>query len=215
MSATQVKSFASLDSLLSPGRLRVILLSQRVLYWPIRLITHLLPHRTRVNLQPGDISPDHCYIVAANHQSMFDPFIICVALPPGILAGLAPLRFFAHNALFDKFLRHFLFAFGAFPASANASYIYGLTAAQLFLKHHQSIMIFPEGKRTPHKIRPRSGIEVLAKTPQVKIIPVHIEWCRGRWLWPSYAITVGKPLEAAEKLTALQILNRIYRLPIE
>jgi 1-acyl-sn-glycerol-3-phosphate acyltransferase len=193
----------------------MILFSQRVFYWPIRLVTHLLPHQIRVDLQPEDIRPHHRYVIAANHQSMFDPFVVCATLPPDILAQLTPLRFFAHNALFDKFLRHFLFAFGAFPASANNSYIYGLAAAQLFLEHNQSVMIFPEGKRTPHKIRPRSGIEVLAKTPQVEIIPVHIEWRRDRWLWPCYSITVGRSLEATEKLSALQIINRIYRLPTE
>ena len=214
MPALQPKLSSSLNSLSSASFPQAISRNQRLFYQPIRLLTLIIPHHVTVELRADDMAADSRYVIAANHQSMFDPFIICVALPPGIITQLAPFRFFAHNALFDKFLRHFLFAFGAFPASANNFYIYGLAAAQLFLEHKQTVMIFPEGKRTPHKIRPRSGIEVLAKLPQVKIIPVHVEWRRGRWVWPSYSVTVGQPLEKAEKLSSLQILNRIYRLPI-
>ena len=152
-------------------------------------------------------------MIAANHQSMFDPFVICSALPLRFFPHLAPFRYFAHNALFDKILRPFLFSFGAFPASRNNYYIYGLEAAKTFLSQHQTVMIFPEGRRVPVSTRPRSGVEVLAKNPNVEIIPVHLQWQKNKWGLRSYQLTVGHPLKE-KGLSARQIMNRVYKLPL-
>jgi 1-acyl-sn-glycerol-3-phosphate acyltransferase len=202
------------DSLLSAKLMKRIRLNQRLSYWFFRPVMLVSSSRTRQLLSPEELKPGIRYVIAANHQSMIDPFIICYAMSPGMFSKLVPFRYFAHNALFDKILTSTLISLGAFPASRNKHYAYGLKGAEAFLKHNQTTMIFPEGKRTPSRIRPRSGVEVLAKQPNVEIIPVHIQWRKNRLGWRSYQLTIGRPLKE-KNLSARQILNRIYKLPLK
>jgi len=200
------------DKLLSSKLLKFIVFNQTASYWFFRPMMAAFAYRTQLLLKPTQLDPSKHYIIAANHQSMIDPFVVCYALSPQLFARLVPFRYFAHNALFDKVLRSILLCLGAFPASRNSRYSYGLEAARLFLQHHQSIVIFPEGRRVVGLTRPRSGIEVLAKDPNVEIIPVHIQWYKNKWHYRSYRIVIGSPL-TEKNLSARQILNRIYKLP--
>ncbi len=211
---TQLDYPAPHHQLLSPALVRLIRFNQSFLYWIINAIMLLLPHRARVLVSMDELSLDYRYVITANHQSMADPFIICCSLPRELYMRLVPFRYFAHNGLFDRILQPILFSLGAFPAGRNKQYAYGLTAAQLFMKHGQTVVIFPEGRRVVKPVRPRSGIEVMARQPDVRVIPARIQWHKNRWGWRSYQVTFGQPLKERD-LSAQQILNRIYKLPLE
>lgn len=173
-----------------------------------------MPHTILIQLEPGDLRPGSCYVIASNHQSMFDPFIICSALPLPLWLRLRSFRFFAHNGLFESLLtRYTMLALGSFPASSHSRYAYGIEAAVTFLSHGQTVVIFPQGRRMDERGRARSGVKVLADLPNVAVIPARVEWQRhGRWR-RSFRLTIGKPIKE-RGLSAEQILNRIYELPV-
>lgn len=198
---------------ISPGR--VMRSAQRLTYWIVRSGLRLVPHNVTVEFEPGDLKPGFRYVLAANHQSMADPFIICSMLPYPIWSRLRTFRFFAHNGLFEPpFLRHALLLLGSFPASNHRRYASGIYAAVNFLSHGQTVVIFPQGRRMAEKGKARSGVKVLAGLPNVAVIPARIEWQRqGRWR-RSFRLVVGRPMYEA-RLSAQQILNRIYQLPAE
>ncbi len=183
------------------------------LYWLAKMGKGFIRHRSRVYLTVADLKGMGPYIIASNHQSMLDAFIISSTLPPAIFFRLGPFRYFAHNGLFDLILTPFLLVMGCFPASRNRRYAYGLEAAQSFLSQGQTLMIFPEGRRTPVSIRPRTGIKVLSEKTAAVIIPARIQWHFHRWGLRSYQLTIGRPL-TAQNLSARQIMNRIYKLPL-
>jgi 1-acyl-sn-glycerol-3-phosphate acyltransferase len=163
-----------------------------------------------VRLKPGDLKPGYRYVIAANHQSRVDPFLICGALPSSAWRRLQPLRFFAYNGLMRYWpLRWALLGLGCFPTKPLGRLPYGLAAAQGFLAAGQSIFIFPEGKRSlPGEERVHHGVEVLATDPNVRVIPVHLQWQKG---WRrSYQLTVGRPLPPSP--TAEEVYDAIYRL---
>ena len=171
-----------------------------------------IPHRVIIQIQPGDLKPGFRYVIAANHQSMFDPFVICACLPYRVWSRLRPFRFMAYNGLFEtQPMRSFLLMMGSFPASAHTQYASGLDASMSFLAQGQTVVIFPQGRRILDKGRARSGVKVLADLPKVAIIPARIEWQRhGRWQ-RSFRLVVGRPV-LEQNSSAQQILDRIYRL---
>ncbi len=201
------------NSLLSSSLLRCIRLCQLITYGMARLLLRLIPNRITIKIKPGDLKPGFCYVIAANHQSMLDPFVICSCLPYPVWSLLRSFRFMAYNALFKKQpLRSILLSLGSFPASAHTQYASGLNAAMSFLAQGQTVVIFPQGERRPLKGRARTGVRVLADLPKVVVIPARIEWQRqGRWR-RSFTLVVGRPA-LEQNSTAQQILDRIYRLP--
>jgi 1-acyl-sn-glycerol-3-phosphate acyltransferase len=76
-------------------------------------------------------------------------------------------------------------------------------------------MIFPEGRRTVRgEGKVYRGVEELAHShPHAMVVPVHIEW-RVRWKYiRSFRIAIGAPFDASQ-LTAQDIMDRIYALPV-
>jgi 1-acyl-sn-glycerol-3-phosphate acyltransferase len=202
------------NQLLSVRFVRLVNIAQTCAYWLSRGLLQGFPHKTTLLLQPEDLQPGGTYVIAANHQSMADPFAISAALPVSFFSRLGPFRYFTHNGLFDKVLRPILLILGCFPASPNGRYIHGLEAAKLFLSRGQTVVIFPEGRRVVSATRPRSGVEVLAHDPAVVIIPARIQWYKHKGGGRSYRLMIGRPLRHSHKLSAQQILNRIYKLPL-
>ncbi len=77
----------------------------------------------------------------------------------------------------------------------------------------QSIGIFPEGGLSKNREKPaRRGVMVLAQQPNVRIIPVHIEW-RGEGRFKTFDMGIGKPFDGS-KMSAQEILDRIYEQPV-
>lgn len=185
----------------------------QMMYWiTLQPLALILVRKRRITLSPSDFDPGRHYVIAANHQSQADHFLVGACLPFGAAYKVSPLRYLAHNGLFKNLFIHLLVLLGgAFPTRPHSRYSHGLDTAFYFLENNQSVMIFPEGRRSPYKsAQPRSGVAELAKFPNTDIIPVQILW-RRRGLWRDCHMAIGKPVHASGK-TAQEIMEIIHGL---
>jgi glycerol-3-phosphate dehydrogenase (NAD(P)+) len=109
-------------------------------------------------------------LVASNHRSFADPFIIGTCLP-------RPLRFVAKSELFEKrWQARLLLALGAFPIRRGESDEQALETARLILRQGGAVGIFPEGTRVrPGPLaKPKRGVGRLALETGAPIVPVAI-----------------------------------------
>lgn len=157
------------------------------------------------------------YVVAANHQHYIDPWVITGLIPSSVWRRVGLPRTFVHNRFFEYPVVGFVFrSIGCFPAHQHPTDPYGLPYAFNLLERRHSILIFPEGRMDRNRTREwpaKSGVSVLARQPDVRIIPVHLEWNRtsGR----RYVdIGVGPPFDAS-RMTAQEILDFIFALPVQ
>lgn len=114
-------------------------------------------------------------ILAPNHVSLMDPWIMCAAVPN-------PMRSMAAEYLYrTPGLAQYLYGMGAFPLKQGASDHQAMGKARDFLKRGATVMIFPEGGCSPDgKPRPwQPGLAVLALRSGAPVIPVVIEGSRG------------------------------------
>jgi 1-acyl-sn-glycerol-3-phosphate acyltransferase len=139
------------------------------LSWPLLRIVFRLRVRGAENLPAGG------FVLAANHNSDFDPW------PLGI--GLFPrryLRFMGKSELFWTPFKQFLTAVGAFPVRRGERDTAAIeTAAQLCREGHVVVM-FPEGTRRKKGIRKKyqpkahSGAARIALEADVPLVPAGI-----------------------------------------
>lgn len=190
---------------------RRIKLCQELAIRPSRWLVKRRCRQLNVRLTVDDLAPGRSYVIAANHQSRLDPFMITAALPLPLWNRLIPFRFFAHNGLFWPPLRQILLGLGCFPARSHSRYPSGLEFAAGAMKLGETVFIFPEGTRSRPGQRPaRRGVAALAEMPGVMIIPAHVNWYRGGWR-RRFDLTIGSPFSAAG-LSAEAIMERIYSL---
>ncbi len=122
--------------------------------------------------------PTAPFIMAANHQSYYDPPLVGLGHDHRI-------KFMAWDelfcgGLFERFIRDW----GAFPLDPSGGDSSGYRDALDFLKRGQSVGIFPEGERSyDGKLLPfREGVARLAMKANVPIVPVCL-WGANR-AWP-------------------------------
>lgn len=114
-------------------------------------------------------------ILAPNHVSLVDPWVMCAAVPN-------PMRSMAAEYLYKTpVLAQYLYGMGAFPLKQGASDLQAMGKARDFLKRGATVMIFPEGGCSPDgEPRPwQPGVAVLALRTGAPVIPVVIEGSRG------------------------------------
>lgn len=107
-------------------------------------------------------------IVAVNHRSFLDPFVIaCMAR--------RPMYYVAKEEIFHvRIVAWLLSALGAFPVKRGASDAEMITTAKAILARGDIVLIFPEGTRTrPGALgRPRRGVGRLALETGVPVVPI-------------------------------------------
>ena len=138
-------------------------------------------------------------ILAANHESYLDPPLVGMAFS-------GPLRFVAWDQLFNSRVFGFLIrALGAVPVShENKSSAAGLLRQVMgFLEDRYSVLIFPEGERSPDgRLMPlEGGVALMALKTNVPVVPVWIDGTfeayplQNRFPHPhKVAITFGEPI---------------------
>ncbi|MDR1885488.1 MAG: 1-acyl-sn-glycerol-3-phosphate acyltransferase [Synergistaceae bacterium] len=142
-----------------------------VLYHRIRIVGMGDLEKFLASLPPG--SP---VILAANHESYLDPPAIGMAFP-------RRLRFIAWEGLFRvPVFAALIRALGAVPVSQeNKNSAAGLLREVIgFIKEGFSVLIFPEGERTPDgTLQPlEGGVALISSRTGAPIVPI---WIEGTW----------------------------------
>ncbi|MFQ5628328.1 MAG: lysophospholipid acyltransferase family protein [bacterium] len=133
-------------------------------------------------------------IIASNHVSGFDPFLVGSLLP-------RVSYYLAKKELFENiFLRLLLQFLRAIPVDRSGQSVGGVREIKKVLEKEQLILLFPEGTRSlDGKIgEPKKGIGLLACTTNATIVPVFIDGMFKRkpsvLKRPKVVVTFGEPL---------------------
>ena len=130
-----------------------------LVYWPTRLVLRtLILFYFRVRRLGVEHVPPGGVILAANHRSFLDPFLI------GCCIG-RPIYFVAKQELFrNPIVGWFLNCLGAFPVRRGGADEDSVDTALALLERGRPVVIFPEGTRvTAGSLgRPKRGVGRLA-----------------------------------------------------
>src|SRR5215204_413301 len=156
----------------------------RPLYFLARLILipfFLLYFRlNRIGREHGKVKGP--LIVAANHRSFLDPFVIGASLP-----WRRPLHYVAKVELFEKRWQGWILnRLGAYPVRRGQSDEQTLITSREVLERSGAVCIFPEGTRhrTGSLARPKRGFGRLALETGAAVLPVAVhgsEQVRRGW----------------------------------
>src|SRR3954464_4915063 len=153
-----------------------------LVYWAVRAVVQPAGHlRFRLSRTGHRNIPDGPVILAANHRSFLDPFVIGVCLR-------RPVYFVAKKELFDNRLQGwFLNCLGAFPVRRGESDEDSVQTALELLERGQAVVIFPEGTRIRSGSlgKPKRGVGRMALESGAPVVPVALtgtERARSRGL---------------------------------
>lgn len=157
-------------------------------------------------------------IVAANHRSFLDPFVIGSCLPWG-----KPMNYVAKVELFEKRWQGFLLVrVGAFPIRRGEADEEAMKTAEMVLARGGTICIFPEGTRIRKGSlgTPKRGVGRLALRSGAPVLPVAVSGTenvrRGFRIRPRKVdIRVGRPMsfpqsEQPSPALAASVTSRIW-----
>ena len=152
-----------------------------LVYWPARVvIKNAVLLYFRVRRLGREHIPEGGVILAANHRSFLDPFVIGACLR-------RPVYFVAKQELFSHWLiAWFLNCMGAFPLKRGASDRESMATALALLERGEAVVIFPEGTRINNGSlgRPKRGVGRLALQSGKPIVPIAVtgsERARDGW----------------------------------
>jgi len=190
-----------------------------IVYWLMRAILqpafHLYFRLSRIGRE--HIPATGPVILASNHRSFLDPFVI------GTCAR-RPIYYVAKRELFEyhPVLSWLLSALGAFPVDRGAGDAEMFATARAILERGDAVLMFPEGTRTrPGALgRPKRGVGRLALETGAPVVPVAVygsEAVRKGWIFRPHKvrIRIGRALtfprvESASPQLAAAVTDRIW-----
>ena len=140
-----------------------------------------------------NVDKNNSFVIAANHLSAIDPFLIAGALK-------RPVAFMAKEQLFEKPLsRLFMNLFGAFAVNRDKLEVSTIKTALSIKKTKWDLGLFPQGTRelSGTITRIQKGFAALAKTMKSNILPVAVINTDKKSLFPfreKIIIKVGKEI---------------------
>ncbi|TML07364.1 MAG: 1-acylglycerol-3-phosphate O-acyltransferase, partial [Actinobacteria bacterium] len=168
-----------------------------IVYWLVRAVlqpfAHLYWRLSRIGRE--HIPQEGPVILAANHRSFLDPFVI------GMMAR-RPLYYMAKKELFrGRFVSWILSSLGAFPIDRGRGDQDSMRTAREILERGDCVLVFPEGTRVrPGPLgRPKRGVGRLALETGAPVIPVAVfgtEKVRRGWRIRPHKVRIraGRPL---------------------
>ncbi|HEX8073474.1 MAG TPA: 1-acyl-sn-glycerol-3-phosphate acyltransferase [Thermoleophilaceae bacterium] len=190
----------------------------RPVYWIARAMLQpaiLLWFRVERNGR-GHIPRTGPVILAANHRSFLDPFLVGLCLR-------RPVYFVAKEELFRRRWQGWLLnALGAFPIRRGGSDEQAVETSKAILARGDAVVIFPEGTRIREGAlgSPKRGVGRLALETGAPVVPIAIagsERARRGWLIRPVKVRVrcGRPLTfprvgAASPSLAAAVTARIW-----
>src|SRR4051812_36447902 len=170
---------------------------QPVVYWIVRAILQpLLQGYFRMSrIGREHVPKEGPVILAANHRSFLDPFIVGICVR-------RPVYFVAKRELFDRRWQGWLLnALGAFPIRRGESDAESMETALEILERGDVVVIFPEGTRirTGSLGKAKRGVGRMALQSGAPVVPVAVhgtENARRGWRIRPVKVKVrmGRPL---------------------
>ncbi|MEA2251275.1 MAG: glycerol-3-phosphate dehydrogenase, partial [Solirubrobacteraceae bacterium] len=176
------------EALLQRARTRGV---NPLLYWIVRAILQPFFH---VYWRLSRIGREHIpasgpVILASNHRSFLDPFVIAVM-------ARRPIYFMAKKELFvNRPVSWLLSSLGAFPIDRGASDRGAMDTARAILDRGDGVLLFPEGTRIrPGALgRPKRGIGRLALETGAPVVPIAVigtEAVRRGWRFRPHKVRI-------------------------
>jgi 1-acyl-sn-glycerol-3-phosphate acyltransferase len=189
-----------------------------IVYWLTRAVlqptAHLYWRLSRIGRE--HIPQTGGVIIASNHRSFMDPFLI------GLMTR-RPVYYMAKSEIFEiPVLRWFVSALGAFPVRRGAADVEAVETSRAILARGGVLVIFPEGTRTrPGALgKPKRGVGRLVLEAGVPVVPIALigtEAIRKGWrIRPKKVrIRAGGPLrfpkmEQSTGPLAARVTDRIW-----
>lgn len=127
--------------------------------------------------QPIPISEQHPTLLACNHLSGLDPFLI-------VAACRHPIRFMIAKEEYERFGLQWLFrAAGCIPVERSGRVEIAFNTTLSALHNGEAVLLFPEGginRTSKSLLKLKQGIIKLAKLAEVPITPLRLEGMRGQ-----------------------------------
>jgi len=146
------------------------------------------------------------FVLASNHVSHVDPFVLLISLPPTVFDRIFTLGW---EPYFRGWLGRVMVRIGhIIPIGPDTSLVTVLQTAATGLRQGKSLLIFPEGERSidGRLLEFRKGIGILACELTVPVVPA---WIEGTYQvlpvgarWPrrhSIALKIGRPFTITEE----------------
>lgn len=173
-------------------------------------------YQVRVHL-PGKLSHTKRYLIAGNHQSLIDPFVIFALMPRRQRLRLLPLKFMTIPKVYHRwYVKPFAYLLGCFPAHIRERkhHTYGVEGTIKLLGYGYNICMFPEGHRVlQSESQPRDGIvQILNVVPDVTLLLAHLEWYYTARGGRHVKLVLAPAPDDLDKTDPKAIMDAIYRL---
>jgi glycerol-3-phosphate dehydrogenase (NAD(P)+) len=189
-----------------------------IVYWLVRAVLQpfFLIYFRMSRIGREHIPAEGPVIIASNHRSFLDPFVIATM-------ARRPMYYVAKKELFVwRWEAWLLNALGAFPVDRGAGDPEMIKTAEAILRRGDILLMFPEGTRTrPGALgKPKRGVGRLALETGAPVVPVAVigtEAVRRGWRFRPHKVRIraGRPLhfphvEDASPALAMAVTERIW-----